>query len=366
MTDRIITEGRAHSEPIPSRSVISHSSPDIGEEEIAALIACARSLQVNGGERVSALETQVACDLGYAGAVATTSGTQAIHLALRALFPGGGALVGVPSYLCRSVYDAIHLAACKPYLLDIDPRTFSTSIDQAKPANLDAVIVAHMFGIRAPIESFLDAGLVVIEDCAQRLAPKDVGAAERKATVRVLSLEATKLLTSGSGGLLLCDETQILERASKLRDGPYDFFETALWLSLTDLQAAIALVQWQRLPSFLERRRWLAGFYLSTLEGKYPKQIVPAMRHEHTFQFRFLLRVDDPARFIQHGFEHGVIFRRPVAPLPLHELFKETGNFQVTDDAFAHLVSIPLYPSLTNENAERVAKAAVQALSTGV
>lgn len=343
--------------------IIAHSSPDIGKEEIAALVACARSQQVKGGERVRVLEQRVAGDLGYAGAVATTTGSQAIHLALRTLFARGKAAVGLPSYVCRSVYDAVCLAGCEPHLLDIDPAHLSVSLDAAKSARLDAVIVPHMFGIRAPIEKFLVAGLLVIEDCAQRLAPFEVCATEPKAPVRILSFEATKLLTCAEGGLALFKDAVLLARARKLRDAPYDFAEPAATLPLTDLQAAMALVQWCRLPEFRVKRHRLAHYYLTSFEAGRSRYVVPAMRLADTFHFRFLLTVNNSKRFLRVGSDHGVIFRLPVAPLPLHHLFGVAGEFPVTERVFAQLVSIPLYPKLSMNAAKRVAEVVKQALS---
>jgi len=346
-------------------SVIPHSCPDIGEQEIEALVACARSMHVKGGERVRVLEQGIAQHQGYAGAVATTTGSQAIHLALRAFFAGRQAIVGLPSYLCRSVYDAVCLAGCRPQLLDIDPFTFSVAVEQATRIRLDAVIVPHMFGIRAPIETFLAAGLFVIEDCAQRLALPPADPSEPKAPVRIVSFEATKLITCGEGGMVLSDDPAILHRSRQLRDAPYDFAEPAVQLPLTDLQASMALVQWQRLPEFLAKRRRLADFYLRFLEGEFSKHIVPAMRSIATHHFRFLIWVDEPATFLQQGLAQGVSFRRPIAPLSLHTLFGASGSFPVTDEVFSHLISLPLYPALSLEDAMKVAQSASKGLRAG-
>ena len=144
------------------------------------MIACAHSLQLKGAGRMVELEEEVSRDLGYAGAIATPTGSYAIGLALRAQFPSG-ARVGCPSYICRSVYDTIAMAGCEPCLLDIDPVTFSVSLAQTRASGVAAVVVAHMFGIRAPIEDFLERGLFVVEDCAQRIAPPEV--ADRKSVV---------------------------------------------------------------------------------------------------------------------------------------------------------------------------------------
>lgn len=342
--------------------MIPHSCPDIGEREVNALVEVVRSLFVKGGARREALEQQVAVDQGYAYGIATTSGCQALHLALRVLFPRGGAKIGIPSYVCRSVYDATVLATCQPVLLDIDRTHFAVGVECARLATLDAVIVAHMFGIRAPVESYLSLGLPVIEDCAQRITLPERSHIEPRGTIRVLSFEATKLLTCGEGGLLLIDDPALATRARKLRDGPYDFNSPALWLPITDLQAAMALVQWDRLPEFIERRQWLAKFYLQNLYPVLAGYIPAVMNTENNIFFRFLLWVDNPDKFICKGEEEGVVFRRPVAPLPLHVLYHIEGGFPATDEVMAHLVSVPLYPHLSDEEANTVLMAIYKAL----
>ncbi len=366
LKSRITVSGRLLTIMKPTQPVglpISHSCPDLGEQEIEALVACVRSLHIKGGVRVQLLERQLADDLGYAGAVATTSGGQAIHLGLRALFAGRTAVVGLPSYVCRSVLDAVLLAGCQPYLLDIDLAHFSVDPIQATQVPLDAVIVPQLFGIRAPLEAFLKLGMPVIDDSAQRIAPLSVGRKEPKAHLRVLSFEATKLLTCGEGGMLLSDDLELLAYARRLRDGPYDFSAPALWLPLTDLQAALALVQWNRLPGFLDKRRSLADFYLAQFAQSAQRYMVPVMSASDTFPFRFLLWVENPDAFLQLSSEMGVVTRRPIAPMPLHELFPSERCFPATEEAFAHLVSIPLYPRLTWEEAQWVATCVSKTLS---
>lgn len=318
------------------------------------MIACAQSLELKGARRMVELEEEVSRDLGYAGAVATPTGSHAIGLALRAQFPSG-ALVGCPSYICRSVYDAIVMAGCEPCLLDIDPVTFSVSPERTQACGVDAVVVAHMFGIRAPIEDFLESGLFVVEDCAQRIAPPEVARREPKSPVRMLSFEATKILAAGEGGLLLADDKVLLERVRRLRDAPYDLAQAAPGFRPTEMQAAVALTQWRRLGAFLRRRREIATFYLDRLDA------VPGMRACDTYHFRFLVPAREPSPFIRRAAEYGVVARRPVAPACLHQVFGVSGSFPVSEDAFAGVVSLPIYPALTDEEAERVAAAALEA-----
>ncbi len=344
--------------------MIPHSSPDLGESEVAAAALCLRSQHIKGGPRLQELENRLARDLGYAGAVAAGSCTQAIHLALRARFSGASVPVGVPSYVCREVYDAVCLAGGRPDLLDIDPHHFSIDPQSPRLPDLQAIIVPHLFGVRAPIEKFIAAGLFVIEDCAQRLPPLSVGRQEPKPQVRVLSFEATKLVTCGEGGMLLSDDATLLEKARQLRDGPYTLREPAVSSPLTDLQASVLLAQWQRWPELLDRRRTLAESYLETLGKEFPQAVVPAMRAKDTYHFRFLLNVRDPDAFMAATAKEGVTCRRPVAPSPLHRLFETPGRFPVAEEVWSRLVSIPLYPRLRDNEAVTVVRAAARALAS--
>src|SRR5262245_35471587 len=144
--------------------MISHSSPDFSEAEAAALTECLRSGQVKGGPRVEALERRIAADMGYTGGVATSTGSHAIELALRAAFVGAVGRVGMPTYVCRSVYDAIVATGGEPALVDADGEHFSIST-KAGP-QCAAWVVPHMFGVRAPVEALAARGGLLIEDCA--------------------------------------------------------------------------------------------------------------------------------------------------------------------------------------------------------
>lgn len=341
---------------------IPHSAPYIGDDEIDAVVACLRTGWIKGGARRAALEERVASDVGYARGVATTSGSQALHLLLRCHFGVAGGTVALPSYVCRSVYDAILLAGCRPIVVDMDPATCSIDVDATISAAPDAVLVPHMFGIRAPIEQLTDAGMIVIEDCAARLAPTDRASAEPRGTYRIMSFEVTKLLTCGEGGLILGDDVGVMERCRAQRDGGYEHPEPAAWLPLTDFQAAMALVQWGRLDSFLARRSAIATRYETAIDRIRAGVIHPAMYLDDTWHFRYVLELDDVDGFISLLAADGVTARRPVAPAALHEQYDVRGDFHHTVRAMDRYVSLPIYPSLSDADVERVVRAVTRAL----
>jgi len=254
------------------------------------------------------------------------------------------------------MYDATVLAGCDPQLLDLKENSFSISPEEALRANVATVIVPHMFGIRTEVEKFLEAGLMVIEDCAQRLVPEKVWSREPKPPFRILSFSATKLLTGGTGGMVLTDDEQTYNRLCSLRDAPYDLAEPAVWMPYTDIQASLALSQWGRLEDFLTKRARLAKIYLEELEDLSGCEIPAAMYAEDTYHFRFILRVDDLNHVIDHAAKSEIVFCFPVGPMALHDLFSVKGNFANTDDAMANFVSLPLYPELSEPEARRISR----------
>ena len=254
------------------------------------------------------------------------------------------------------------MANCKPVLLDIDTQHYAPDLEQIKGKNLDALIVGHLFGIRAPIEEYNKLGMPIIEDCAQRIIPTGFSVSEPRVTIKIISFEATKLITCGEGGVLLTNDETIRKNSTFLRDGTYDNANTALWLPLTDLQASVALVQWKRLPEFLDNRKALAERYLRALESKYRSNIPESLYSEDNIFFRFVINTKDPESFIRKGEKHGVAYRKPIAPCCLHTFFNVNGHFPNAEKALKHLLSIPLYPRLTSEDALKVIETTIKGL----
>jgi dTDP-4-amino-4,6-dideoxygalactose transaminase len=332
--------------------MISHSKPTIGNEEIKAVINSLKKLRLKGNLEVSNLENKLKNYYKYKEAVAVTTGSLAVTTILKA-FNSKKLRVALPTYMCRTVYDAIYLAGAKPLLVDINPDYLSIDIKSAKKLRADVVIVPHIFGIRAPIEEFLKENWITIEDCAQRLTPVKTAIKEPKAHFKIISLEATKLLTSGEGGIILSDETGILEKIKMQRDASYNFNSPASVFPLTDIQAVIAIEQLKKLPAFLLRRKEIANFYIQNIA----KEIIhPSMFKKDTYHFRFLLNLKHPEKFIKYMLNKGITCRRPIAPFALHTLFNIKGNFKNTQETFDKAVSIPLYPSLRDTEIKMICR----------
>jgi len=291
-------------------SVVPLARPSFGKEEAQAVKEVLASGWVSQGPRVEAFETRLSELLGCRYVCAVNSCTSAIMLVLRALDIGVGDSVVVPAFGCAASALPILETGARPLFADIDPATFNISwhtIERALEKRTRVVIVAHMFGqicdMALIVKECRRRGLILIEDAALAFGARK---GERRAgtfgLAGCLSFHPRKMVTTGEGGAVCTDDSDLAARVREGRnygasrtawvrfqkaDGsPKGFTRLAFNCKLTDLQAAIGLVQLQRLPGFLARRRQIAGFYSDQLKSfsqlKLPS--IPAAEWEHVFQ----------------------------------------------------------------------------------
>lgn len=318
---------------------VSHSSPCVGDEEVQAVSGVLRSGQIAQGREVEALETECAAFVGRRYAVAVNSGTSALHLALAALGVGPGKRVATPSYACAALITAVQMCRAEPALCDVDS---GGNLDcAAVPDGVDVVIVPHLFGA----EARLPQARCCIEDIAQSIG----GATGRAGAITVASFYATKMLTTGEGGMLLTDDEGIAEFASDRRDYDHrDDFQPRYNYKMTDMQAAMGRVQLRRLPGFVARRRQIAEQYSSGLAGL-PIRL-PGYGDRHVY-FRYVIATDRRDALEQHLREHGIEAKRPVHRPAHHAL---GGAFPGADRCHREFLSLPIYPSLVDGQIDHV------------
>lgn len=343
---------------------IPHSQPWIAQEELLAAADVLRSGQLAQGPCVEQFERGCAAFVGRRGGVAVTSGTVALELALRALHIGPGDEVILPSYVCAAPWLAVQHVGAQARLVDINPETYNIDprqVGEVVTGKTRAIIVPHLFGLPADLTALQAIGVPLIEDCAQTLGAlergRQVGAV---GTLTVCSFYSTKLLCSGEGGMVLSDDEALLERVRALRhyDEEPSLNPAASNYKMTDLQAAIGLCQLHRLPALLSRRHEIAETYRSALASApvlLPR--VPAGR-THVY-YRFVVQVAERApadetvpAFITRLERSGIHGRRPVFR-PIHRYLKMDG-YPNSDLAYRRALSIPLYPSLTDEAVTRI------------
>jgi len=327
--------------------MIQHSKPFIGKDELKSLQKVIASGMIGYGPKTRELEELVNKRTGYADSVCVSSASLAIYVILKYLYPNGKKKVALSSYICRSVYDAVCMADCVPVLFDIDPKTFGINTENVLRSKIDTVIAAHLFGVRSDFSTLRDNGIEVIEDCAQRLTPSYIKE-KTESRWKVFSFEATKIITGGQGGVISGKGKRNMRELRKLLDGSYSNSNECILSPYTDLQAAVAIVQWKKLNKFLEERKKTAGFYIETLIKNNLEHLVhSSMFLKDTWHFRFMLQVKSPDMLMKKMGEKNITCRRPVKT-GLHKLFKIPGEFKNTEAALKTMISLPLYPALSN------------------
>jgi len=338
-------------------TMIPHSRPFLDDEDHRGVLDVLRSGQLVQGEKVAAFEEAFCRELDLPGAVAVSSGTAALHLALLALGVGAGDEVILPSYVCTALWHAVRYTGATPVLADIEADAFNLSALDVMPRltkKTRAVIVPHMFGQSADIDQLLNLGIPVIEDCAQSLGSHYRGQPTGTFGVAaIFSFYATKVIAAGEGGMVVSRDRNLIDRIRDMRDyDEKDTLATRFNYKLTDLQAALGISQLKKLPVFIARRQDIARRYNRALrEAGLPPPVNKPDRDHSYFRYVFLL--DSMDRFLNDMGRQGVVCRRPVFR-PLHDYLEQTG-FEVTNRVWRRAVSVPIYPGLTDEEIETVA-----------
>jgi perosamine synthetase len=244
-------------------------------------------------------------------------------------------------------------------LAEIDEGSLNLDPDDVKrrlTKKTKTIILVHSFGLPADPEPFLSLGPPIIEDCAQaagaQLNGRLTGSNGRLST---FSFYATKMFTTGEGGMVATDDPTLLDQLRDLREyDERDDLKPRMNAKLTDLAAAIGLVQLKKLPAFIARRRAIAEHYSQALAGA-PVDLPSDAKTSGHIYHRFIVRLKrEPVDRVIAALEKEQIHcRRPVYQ-PLHRL-RGLSGFSTSDRVWQHALSLPCYPSLTDQEAQRVA-----------
>ena len=270
---------------------IAIALPVTGEEEWAALKEPLESGWLTQGPKVAAFEKSFAARHDVAHALATTSCTTALHLALATLGIGPGDEVIVPAFTWVSTANVVLYCGATPVFADVDPATFNLNVEDALrrvTSRTKAVIPVHLFGLCADIDALRTAlpdHVRIIEDaaCAAGAAYKGRPAGGL-GDFACFSFHPRKSITTGEGGMLTTDDPALAETAEKLRNHgasvseevrhngprPYllpDFNLLGFNYRMTDLQGAVGLVQLGKLDGFIAERARAAAAYRDALSG---------------------------------------------------------------------------------------------------
>jgi perosamine synthetase len=363
--------------------------PHLAGDEQAAVAEVIASGWISQGPRVRAFEEAFAARVGAADAVATTSCTTALSLALHVSGVGPGDEVIVPSLSFIATANAVWHCGAQPVFADIDPHTYNldpAAAERAITPRTKAIMPVHQVGLPADMDAFLELGLshgvAIVEDaaCAIGASYKDrpIGSL---GPLACFSLHPRKVITTGEGGMIAVTDPEVAERLRRLRAHGMDTSDLARhsardivveaypergWNSrMTDMQAALGLCQLRVLDEILERRRLLAERYTAALEQmpyleapydppyakrtwqSYCVRVAPGAPLERTELMRSLL-------------QDGIATRRGV--MAIHEeasyADRPTDRTQLdlphTEAATRETLMLPLFPDLTEDQQDYI------------
>ncbi|MBF0461048.1 MAG: DegT/DnrJ/EryC1/StrS family aminotransferase [Magnetococcales bacterium] len=368
---------------------------DLGQEEIDAVSAAIRHPVLTTGETVARFETLLADYLGCRHALAVTSCTGAMHMSLLALGVGPGDEVITTPMTFIATSAAILEAGARPVFVDVEPE--SGNIDVARIAaaitpRSKAILPVHLYGqvcdmvaMRALAERH---GLFIVEDAAHCLEGHHQGLRPGSASqAACFSFYATKNITCGEGGALATNDTELYEKLKLLRlhgmtksgaeraTKGYQHWDMALlgWkYNMSNIEAAILLPQMNRLERNLQRRHLLADRYRTRLAELATKGLrlfsnpQPGSVHAHHL-FPVLVEGMDRDRFVKTLQEQGISTMVNYRPVHLTHYFSDTfgfqpGQFPIAERIGETVVSLPLYPRMTEADVDTVVQVIQQVL----
>ncbi|WP_058974549.1 UDP-4-amino-4-deoxy-L-arabinose aminotransferase [Pseudomonas syringae] len=372
-----------------SEAFLAFSRPSVGDEEVAAVTRVLRSGWITTGPECQKLEEQFAERMSARHAVALSSATGAMHIALLALGVGPGDEVITPSQTWVSTANMICLLGATPVFVDVDRDTLMTSaalIEQAITPRTKAIVPVHYAGAAFdldPLYALADRhGIKVIEDAAHATG---TGYKERPVGSQgtaIFSFHAIKNMTCAEGAMFVTDDAKLADRVRQLkfhglgvdaydrltlgRKPQAEVIEPGFKYNLADINASIALVQLQRLDAINARRQVLANHYLERLSTS---PVLPlALPHyaQHHAWHLFILRID-PQRC---GLDRDAFMKALQAlnigtgihfiATHLHSYYRQRfPDVQLPDTEWnsSRLCSIPLFPDMTLDDVDRVVSA---------
>jgi perosamine synthetase len=334
--------------------VIAHNKPTLGEAERAAAIRALESGWIAQGREVEALEEE-ACEflgLGTGHAVALSSGTAALYLALWVL-DARRKRVAIPVYSCAALRNAVVMAQADPVSVDVAAESPNIDSAAALARGLDMVVVAHMFGVPSRLPT--GAAVPIIEDCAQALGARiDGRAVGLNGAIGIFSFYATKMLTTGGqGGLLVSANRPLVDAVRDYREFDCRRDRAPRFnLQMTDLQAAVGRAQLAQLPAFMARRREIFASYVAAGLPLWPRHAGGGCEPCH---YRAILRVAEPKEVIKRLHAAGI---RAIVPIEEWELLADAAAFPRAAALARSTVSLPIYPALTPQEVDGIAAAA--------
>jgi dTDP-4-amino-4,6-dideoxygalactose transaminase len=336
--------------------------PDVGAEEAAAVAAVLESGQLTMGPLVAEFEAAVAAACGTREAVAVSSGTAALHLAVLALGIGPGDEVLVPAYTFPATANVVALAGARPVLVDVDPATMNVDPERAHAAatpRTKAVLAVHLFGRPARLEEL--PALPLLEDAAGALGARRQGrACGGLGAAGCLSFHPRKIVTTGEGGAVATDDVAIAASARQLRHHGWapggDMPVPGLNYRLPDLLCAVGIPQLRRLEELLAARARAAAAYEERLRDL--PVVLPAADEgdRHGWQ-AYVIQVGRRDDVLAGLRAQGIEAQIGTYALHLLGAYRDQGDYPGATRSFERALALPFHSQLSESDFDRVAEA---------
>lgn len=404
---------RNMSHPPIAQPFIPFALPSIGEEEIDAVVATMRSGWLTTGPRTREFEEAFAAEVGAQHALAVNSATGGLHLAMEAVGIGPEDLVLVPTWTFTATAEVARYLGAHPVFIDVEADTLNIDVEQLeqrivalkrKGAQLKAIAPVHFGGQACEMDAILDIaeahGLAVIEDAAHafpttvtsRAVHHNERSSRKIGTVghaTVFSFYATKTIATGEGGMVTTEDDRLAERIRLMRlhgisrdvwnrytstkpSWYYEVVAPGYKYNLTDIAAAMGLVQLGKAQIFQNRRAAIAQQYHAAFAG-HPALEIPLQRHvEDTHAWHlYVLRLNlerltiDRNQFIHEMAERRVGCSVHFIPLHMQPYWRERYNldptrFPVATLEFERVISLPIYPNMDESMVQRAIGAVLE------
>ncbi len=355
--------------------MIPIAAPLLGPEEEAVVLEVLRSGVLTQGPVTEKFEQAFAGFCGVPFAVAVSSGTAALHLALLAhgIGPGDEVVTTPLSFIASA--NAIRHAGARPVFADIDPVTFNLSAacaEEAVTPRTKAILVVHLYGLPADMNGLAEVaerhGLALIEDACQAHGARYRGRAVGSFGTGCFSFYPSKNMTTGEGGMITTRSAELARRCSLLRShgtsGNYRHELLGYNFRMTEISAAIGLCQLRKVTSFNEARRRNAAYLSERLAGLrgIVVPVTPSDRR-HVFHQYTVRVVSDSRDAVRESLAAKAVDARVYYPIPIHRqptyhASREYRSLSLpeAERASREVLSLPVHPALSREQLDRVAE----------
>ncbi len=373
----------------PMVEEISLACPDVGPEEIAAVVAVLEDQHLSLGPRLGAFEQAMARYAGTRDAVAVSSGTAALHMLVHALGWGPGDEVVTTPFSFISSSNCLLFEGVRPVFADIDPVTWDMDPQAAEAAigpRCRGLLPVHVFGRPCPMPRYMEIArrhdLQVIEDSCEALGSR-IGQRMAGSFARAgcFAFYPNKQITTGEGGMVVTDDEDLAATLRSLRnqgrgaDGTWLSHERLGWnYRIPDILCALGIVQLRRLESFIEARQKVYDLYAQAL-GEVEGIVLPppATEDQRISWFVYVIALEEGSsrerrnRVLDALRARGIGCRNYFAPIHLQPFYRERfglreGMFPVTESVAARTIALPFHTHLDEGQVARVAQALREAL----